>query len=337
MAAASGVRFGIHGVGVEVYCDHAEAAERIREHFSSYLEPSGAARPASGIKIYIREGTVLYPVPLHAERVLRFSTLRSYYLDGWTYFTDYFSTLTIDPEGRKVNGNLSPDTIKDFGVGFFVDLLVNLAVFEALRFHGLYYLHAAALEGPDGTGYLISGNAGSGKTSMTLNLIHAGFKFVSDDTVFLKLEGERDVTVLGFARDFHVPEDLIREKPAFNHLSALSEFTPYRNKRRLRPEEWFGGQRTGRLLNPRVLLFPRLGEAGESLTALSKTEGLTQLLPQSLAVMFHPGLAQPHLEALRRVLNHGRAFRLRSPQSIKGDPAASRQLVERARDLALKE
>jgi len=227
----------IHGVGLSVGCDHAETGERIREYLGTYSAPGKAGAGKARIRAEISFGSVIYPVPLHARRALRYSPLRSYFLEGRTYFTDYFSTLAVEPDGSSFRGNLSPDTLKDYGPVVFANLLFAFTLFEALRFHGLYFLHAAALKGPDGIGYLIVGNAGSGKTSLTLSLINAGFKFLSDDTVFLNLNGEKDVRVLGFPREFHVATDLINERQSLKHFSELPDFCAVRGRKSLRPDD----------------------------------------------------------------------------------------------------
>lgn len=325
--------FRIHGVPVALRCEHEGALKRINDHLKVY-RVSGPEVPSPSLEVDIRYGSRIYPVPLHAKRVLLYESIRCYYLGGIMYFTDFFSTLTVERGGARVYGNLSPDTIKDFGLNPFVDLLLTLTLFEALRFHGLYYLHASALEGTDGTSYVISGNAGSGKTTLTISLILAGWKYLSDDTVFMRLCGDRDVEVLGFARDFHLPSDLIRDTELLKRFKDLPDYCPRRGRKLLAPEQWFPGQRLDGFLNPRVLLFPGIRGQDSGVRPLSMAESLKELLPQSLAVMFNPETAPSHLEALKRMVGRGRAFRLVAGPEVKGDPAAAVKLVETARDMA---
>ncbi|HUT53988.1 MAG TPA: hypothetical protein VM658_11410 [bacterium] len=326
--------FLVHGVPVALNCDHGEARERIRDHLKVYAAPVLPGGGA-GIAIEIVSGDVMYPVPLHAKRVLLYDSIRCYYLSGRMYFTDYFSTLTVEPGGRAVRGNLSPATVKDYGLNSFVAMLFTLTLFEALRWHGLYYLHASALAGPDGTGYVLSGNAGSGKTSLTLALIQSGFKFLSDDTIFLRLRGDRDVEALGFARDFHLPSDLVEDHERLREYRDLPDFGARRGRKLLPPDRCFPGMRLDGLLNPRVILFPCIRDRDSGMEPLSMSQALNILLPQSLSVMFNPATAAAHLEALKRMARHGRGFRLFTGPEVKGDPALARSLVERARDLAL--
>ena len=327
--------FIMHGVRVSIDCGHQEICEKIFQRFSAYMDNDGQEDVNNNIDISISFGDALYPVPLHAKRVLRYGPLRSYFIDDLTFFTDYFSTLAIDGEGKTIKGNLSPETLKDFGTNYFIDLLFTLTLFEALRFHGLFYLHGAVLEGPDGTGYLISGNAGSGKTTLTMSLIESGFKFLSDDTVFLKLSGDEDVEIRGLARDFHVPSDLVHGHENFKKFEVLPDYSSFKKKKTLKPDEWFPKKRLEKILNPSVLVFPRI-KNGEVLTEMDQMTAFTELMPQSLAVMCNPNIASQHLEAIKRTLKHGRAFRLRHGLALKGEPSLVRGVFEDARDMAAK-
>ncbi len=318
--------YDIHGVGVTVSCAHAEVMERIHGHQSYYGRPSGA--PA--VRVEIAKGPVSYPVPLHARRVLRYGSLRAYHLDGVTWFTDYFSTLEVSADGGAVVGNVCEDSFKDWGVDFFVNVMFPVALFEALRFHGLFYTHAAGLVSPSGRGYLISGNAGSGKTTLTLSLVHGGYRFLSDDTVFLRLKDGDDVEVLGFAREFHVPLDLVTDNEAFHEYQALPDYRSYKKKKTLRPEDWFPELILDSVVNPSVILFPKMREGEPGLEPMSKARALTELLPQSLSVMFQPGPAKNHLEAMKRVLGHATPYRMWSGPDLRLDPRKVVELLERA-------
>lgn len=320
--------FNIHGVGVRLNVADPELAARLGHYLEAYAAPEAPA----DVTVDIALGSVLYPVPLHSRRVLRYSFFRSYFLDGRTWFTDYRSTLAVDPDGKRVHGNLDPATVAEHGANFFVTGIFTLALFEALRFFGLYYMHAAALQGPDGLGYLISGNSGSGKTTLTISLIKAGFRFLSDDTVFMRLLPGSDVELLGFARDFHVPVDLVGQDE-WKDMETMPDYTSHEPKKLVPPDVLFPGRRILTVRNPEVLLFPRRGPK-EGLSRLSMADSLNELLPQSISVMFNPATASPHLEALKRVLRHGKGFLLTSTPEMKGNPELVARAAARAGEMA---
>ncbi|MGC8780579.1 MAG: hypothetical protein ACP5UQ_06910, partial [Anaerolineae bacterium] len=56
--------------------------------------------------------------------------------------------------------------------------IVNAA---AARVHSHFLFHAAALAAADGTGIMIAGDAGLGKTTLTLALLRRGYRVYSDD------------------------------------------------------------------------------------------------------------------------------------------------------------
>jgi hypothetical protein len=269
-------------------------------------------------------------VPTQARRFLHYGALRAFALDGRRYFTDYLSYLIIEPGSELVRGYISPDSLTENGERAFVHLLFTVTLFEVLRHQGLYFLHAAAVESPAGEGHLFVANAYSGKTSITLGLLQQGFRYLSDDTVFLRRAPE-GIEVLPWARAFHVPNELSQVYPELNHL-AERPATSLHPKKELRPEECYPDRQTPRLLNPAWLFFPVLTrQAASRLLPLRSGEALPLLLPQSPAVMFDREHAADHLRALRLLLASARSFRLESGTDIKTDPQRLAAVLASAR------
>ena len=61
----------------------------------------------------------------------------------------------------------------------------------ALARHGLFSIHAAAVRNRRGTGILLPGPAGSGKTTVALGALAAGCGFAGDDCVLVRRDGPR--------------------------------------------------------------------------------------------------------------------------------------------------
>lgn len=75
-------------------------------------------------------------------------------------------------------------------------------------------IHAAATVRPDGTAWLIAGDARTGKSTTCANLLAAGWDYVSDDQVVLSGASPRELRVEGWPRDFHLDEGWERRAPS---------------------------------------------------------------------------------------------------------------------------
>lgn len=71
-------------------------------------------------------------------------------------------------------------------------------------------LHAGAVVSPDGSGWLIAGESGSGKTSLTLAMILEGWRWLSDELILV--ERERPGELVGVPRNFNI------KQPSFGHF-----------------------------------------------------------------------------------------------------------------------
>lgn len=74
-------------------------------------------------------------------------------------------------------------------------------------------VHAAAVVAPDGRAWLLVGDSHSGKTTTTVNLIGAGWGWLSDDTSVLATDAHGGVTVEGWPRRFHLDAGWERGAP----------------------------------------------------------------------------------------------------------------------------
>jgi len=320
--------YQIHGVGIEVQ----SSDDRLERLVHGCLFPYTAeeiSRPA--LSLVLRWEKRDWLVPTQARRFLHYGALRGFALDGWRYFTDYLSYLIIEPGHELVQGYLCEDSLRENGERVFVNLLFTITLFEALRHQGLFFLHAAGLLSPEQEGYLFAANAYSGKTSITLALLQQGFRYLSDDTVFLRRAPE-GIEVLPWARAFHVPAELSQVYPELKKLADRPDSIPFHSKKELPLDQCYPGRQTPRLLNPAWLFFPAItAEPHSRLVPLGSGQALPLLLPQSLAVMFDREHAADHLQALKQLLATARSFRLLSGTDIKADPGRLLAVLKTAR------
>ena len=133
---------------------------------------------------------------------------------------------------------------------------------------GRALVHAAAVVAPGGGAWLLAGDTHAGKSTTAINLITAGWDFVSDDHVVLFRGADGGVRVEGWPRRFHLDEGWEEGAPG----RARGEVDPHARW----PGRW---RRTAPLAG---VLFPRVSAAEP--TALASTpaaDALAGLLRQS--------------------------------------------------------
>ena len=96
----------------------------------------------------------------------------------------------------------------------------------ALRRLGLYDLHAAALIEPEsGAGFVFPGVSGSGKTSLSIRLAAAGWRYLSDD-MLAAAECEGGVEVLPLRQPFQTDDAALAGCPLPRLEEALGVSVP---------------------------------------------------------------------------------------------------------------
>ena len=133
---------------------------------------------------------------------------------------------------------------------------------------GRALVHAAAIVAPGGGAWLLAGDTHAGKSTTCVNLITAGWRFVSDDNVVLFRDGAGGLAVEGWPRRFHLDGGWEKGRPG----EARGEIDPHRRW----PGQWL---RTAPLAG---LLFPRVeAELPTELSPVSGADALAGLMRQS--------------------------------------------------------
>jgi len=111
-------------------------------------------------------------------------------------------------------------------------------------------LHAASLTGPDGgDGILMIGEAAAGKTSLSLRLIDAGFRYCADDTSCIR---RRDMMCVPFPMAFVVRAALDTGRPTPAELDPARPDIALLDEPRWLLERW---DAVGSPFRPRTLYF----------------------------------------------------------------------------------
>ncbi|MDJ0626795.1 MAG: hypothetical protein QNJ44_00935 [Rhodobacter sp.] len=170
---------------------------------------------------------------------------------GWSQAADLLGAPQLDPTAHLLMASWFPHAlqIRDATLlHYYSSKLLRLAVAAEHR-DKIVTLHAASLEAPNGRGLLMVGEAASGKTSTTLDLIEHGFRFLSDDTSCIR---RNDLSCLPFPTAFIIRGDLQTGEPMLAGLAGKPPDIALLDEPRWLWERW---DAVGRTVAPSVLLF----------------------------------------------------------------------------------
>ncbi len=298
----SGLRtrsFSIHGLSLQVKSNSLFILDAISELLHYFRRPKPIREPevdfhllASPLTEFLvlsrirKEGQLLYDSKKDDEMGLsRGMKIRLRYL-SWKkfYVADYGprGAFLLDlPRGTGIGFFPDPSF---FHPGIFSNFVFLIGLSEILRSRALFLIHGAALS-RKGKGFLIPGFTGSGKTTLSIALMRAGFQFLSDDRPFLRENGD-GFELLAFPEGLDVTEKTISFFPELRNLPR-SLFKDGPTKKRFWAETVYP-RSILEACTPEVLIFPEIIKAERShLEPLSRIEAIGRLLPHSLLVFEH--------------------------------------------------
>ena len=228
-------------------------------------------------------------------------------------------------EGSKVRGVLGhTDATRELLVG---------ALTIALRFMGVYLIHAGAVSFDD-QALLLIGDSGAGKSTTAIALVSAGCSYLGDDGCMIR-EHSGDVELLALWSSFRLTgSSLARFHGLQKHTSKQVED----DKWKLDVPAAFPGRHLRHWLGRKTILF--LGRSGEHrslLHPLAKADAVGLLIAQSnaLSLACHPNV-RGHLELLARLASVACTVQLQLGSEWLSDPvAAGNRLLERLRSSTL--
>jgi hypothetical protein len=188
------------------------------------------------------------------------------------------------------------------------ELFTMLTVSSALLLGrlGRTLVHAAAVVDPAGRAWLLVGDTHAGKTTTTVNLLRAGWGFLSDDHVVAFAGGDGGVWIEGWPRPFHVDEGWARGEVT-GRRAAVEPAS-------------FGAERWRRTAPLGGLLFPRVDPPEPTrLARLSGAAALSALLRQTPWLMTDREAA-PRLLSLLRAMSERPSYALSAGLDTYADP-----------------
>ena len=172
----------------------------------------------------------------------------------------------------------------------------------ALRARGLYQLHASAAVDANGVAWMFAGPSGVGKSTLAYALARQGWQILGDDGVVL--EPTPGGAILHAWREpLQVSSWLASEFPELNERRELENASdPRRRIPMLAP-------RIARRAPLGAIVFPRRAVL-DSLTPMSQTMALAELIVQSSQVLLADRETPRHFARLRDVIAAVPSFRL---------------------------
>jgi len=310
---------------IKVKCSSPELSARLKEYLRLHVRPEEDCH--AGLEVHLQK--VLSPIPTHARLALRYYGLKIFFHSGRTYFTDFRSYLTLDESGRKAEAYVSPETIEESGMHFLTHIFFTISLFEMLRHQGVFFLHSAALVSPEGKGYVFPASAGQGKSTLAVYLLRRGYKYLSDDTIFLTQNG-KSLNILGFEKVSHLSEEVIGR---FAELKIFSDAPRLENrgKQLVDLEKAFPGSRVHENRKSGAIIFlNRVANGKSALKPMSRLEAFHQLLGQNPFAYINPGLAQKHLDIFKQFVAQNQVWLLESGKDWIENPNVLQGLMEGA-------
>jgi hypothetical protein len=199
--------------------------------------------------------------------------------------------------------------------------LFNLCLFELLKRHGLYHIHAAGLCS-GGQGLLFRGVSGAGKSTLTVALLRAGFDLLGDDTLFLT-QGEEGIRALAFPDEIDVTEQTLGffpELPAYSDVRKKHREKAQVEAERIYQTNWIES------CIPRLLVFPRVANTATSV--IKPIDPEQALMEMAANIMLTENFfSQAHLDALGGLIRQCGCYRLETGRDFDTLPNRLRELL----------
>ena len=197
------------------------------------------------------------------------------------------------------------------------------------RRHGLYGLHANGVVKQD-AGYLIAGSSGNGKTTLTLALVHEGWRYLSDDALVLRTTSS-GIEAQAFRRGFSCTHETATRFPKLRALDDTRTVKMRDDKRLVDIDSLFPDRFTARC-QPQLLLFPQIDRDRRSrLFPLGATEAMMALIQQSPGILIDRRDVRAQMDVLKRLLDQAQSYRLFLGLDVYQEPAAVSDLLWSAR------
>ena len=243
-----------------------------------------------------------------------------------------YSGLRLEWNSARASATLTPDsatasvTLSHAAVAQLDEcarVFLSAVLILLLRHSGWHHMHGAMALDPQGTGWLIIGDRGAGKSTTTALLASQGWRVGSDDIVFVAAGTAGRVTVIAARTPI-----ALRARAQRLFGAAGAGGTPLFRRRKVGywPEEL--GSRWIDRIDPDVIAFVSAGQGTVTRAVpIPSREAAARLVRSSAWVLLEPALAQSHLDLLGRLASQARSFRVRLAPDLFASPARLQELI----------
>lgn len=301
----------------------ADAVDALFDGWYLTAAADGAAdAPAPMLTVRSEGAKVVVPSGLETFAVAGGGTC---HVDGTaSYIAIDGSLVTIGgPDGNGIDVHVDPPLPLESPA---LTRLVTYGLSAALRQHRRFELHAGAVVDPgSGTGVLIAGASGTGKSTLTVNLAASGWPFLTDDVLLLERDAA-DVTAWPLRRCFAITPETIARSAFLRSSAPLSDAPLIDGKQAFVPHDVFeAGFRSSCV--PALLLFPGLtGAARSRAVRLSAGDAMARLTRMSPWACYDRSTAAAHLATLGTLATQAPAWALQAGHDLL-DPLAASDIV----------
>lgn len=301
------------------------SASAVSRLVNSWLVDSGSSiRPVPDYIIRVRSAVSPPPVPIGLEQ-FEISDGGFCHSDGQViYVTLSGSLIVVDPVTCKVNVWLESQYELSSRI---LSQVLSQALGFAWRRCRLFLLHSAGvvMPGQDKT-LLIAGESGSGKSTLTLQLAKAGWKFLSDDSVFL-ISRPQGIETRGLRKGFALTAHTMA---AAQFETALASATPVAGKRRISPDQLFPhGQLKSAFAG--AIIFPAVTQGpGSRIVPLDPSQTMHRLMRLSPWACYDKPTATANLKVFEALARNVPAFDLFAGKDLLGNSDLTVSTVSRA-------
>ncbi len=276
------IQFHFHGLLIVIEADEAQWLVHYEDYFRAYV-PVAALPTTDALRIELRASHLAKrPAESQLERLAQTGIVSLWRAATepetlWLYAGA--TTFEIHPSSGRATGYLDEAALA------MPPILTNtyslFALLLLLRWRGVYHLHAAAAQLPDGRSCWIAGAQRSGKTTLVTALGLAGWKPLADDSLLLTWRDEQ-VVWQPMRKAFHLGNDVLERWQS--RLTGMNAQPRYLDRHSVAALEFFQTQELAAQSYATVdlVLFPQVQPITRtSIAPLATSEALRRLAEQS--------------------------------------------------------